>query len=606
MKGSRRRGARRTLLAAVVVVLAAGAAGSAEGTPPPAAQTARPCTTLVQSTLAQMTVREKVGQMVMALNGPGFGDFTDTASLIRDAHVGSVVSLGYFGMDPAVSASHNNSLQQAAAQTRLGIPILNAADFEKGVSALVDLGTTEFPNQLGLGATWRVDDAATAAEVTAVEARAMGFSWALAPIADVITNPWNGEIGVRSFGSDAETAATLTARHVQIFQKRGLVATAKHFLGVGATDTNSHFELPIVTVDRDTLERVHARPFKAAINAGVETIMTANVVVQALDPDLPASLSQAVTTGMLREQLGFDGVIVTDFMTAGGIMARWGIDEAAVLAVKAGADIVMELGPTIVPLIAIEALVGAVGSGEISEQRVDASVRRILALKCRYGLFDNPYVDPAHAAAATGTVESRTESAAISRRAITLVKNDDVLPFDESNGATTLVAGVTSHSTVIDTPSVSHATELAAAIGSVSDGPVEWWAAATEDPTESEVADAVGRTADADRIVVATYSAGRLPEGQARLVEALIATGKPVAAVSIGTPGDVLSYPEVGAYVASYALNFLPTYIYAPAALRAAAEVLFGAEPGGRLPVALGDAYPRGHGLTYRATRPRP
>jgi beta-N-acetylhexosaminidase len=572
--------------------------------PPSAGLPEAACNGVASRTLARMTLAEKVGQMVMVLNVPAFPGFTDTEALIRDHHVGSVVSHAYFGMGPADSAAHNNALQAAAADTRLGIPVLNAGDFEKGAGTIGPTGTTDLPTQMGLGATRSTVDAATSARITAVEALAMGFHWTFSPVGDLVPTPLNGEIGTRSFGSDVDLVSSFTATQVRTYQAEGMIATAKHFPGLGGSTVNSHFELPRVSYSRNELDRTHLPAFRRAIAAGVETIMTGHLVVEALDPDLPASLSPAVTTDLLRNELGFEGVIITDSMTLGALLERWTLDEAAVLAVRAGADIVMEIGPTEVPLIAIAAITQAVESGVISKKRINASVRRVLSLKCRNGLLargEDPLVSPAEAEAVAGTAANLAAASAISRRAITLVKNEGLLPFDPASAESALVVGVTSEATVITTPPLSHAPEIAALVDELSAGPVGMYASASEDPTAAEISEAVAMAAGFDRIIVATYSAGPLPQGQADLVRALVATGKPVVAASIGTPYDIAAYPSVQAYVASYALNFLPTYILAPAALRATVEVIFGARPGGLLPVPIPNNYPFGHGLRYPA-----
>lgn len=568
-----------------------------QGAGPPAV---RACAERVDALLGRMTVAEKVGQMVMVLNAPAFPGFTDTEALIRDYGVGSLVSHAYFGLGAADTAAYNDSLQDAAAATRLGIPLLNAADFEAGVNILVAEGTP-LPTQMGLAAARNPRDAAAAATITAAEADALGFDWTFSPLADVLTTPLNGEQGVRTFSASPTLGALLAAVQVDTFQRRGLAATAKHFPGMGGSDVNSHYALPVVSYDRETLERMHLPPFRAAIRAGVEAIMTGHIVVEAVDAELPATLSRKVTTGLLREELGFDGVIITDSMTLGAVVNGWGIGEAAVMAVQAGADIVMEIGPTIVPLLGLEAIGAAVADGTISEARVDASVRRVLSLKCRYGLLDDASVDPADAATAVGTADNVAIGAELSRRAITLVRNRGVLPFDSDDGKTTLVAGVT-HPTdgVIGMPPTTFVPSLAAAAARVADGAVVTWVAESEDPTDDEIAAAVAAAAGADRIVVATYAAGALPPGQARLVDALRRTGKPLVAVATGTPYDLASYPEVDAYVAAYALSFLPAYLFSQSLLDAAVDVVFGAEPGGRLPVPIGDLYRIGHGLGYR------
>lgn len=575
---------------------AVGVDAQAEAGGPPSSA----CGERVEALLGDMRVEEKIGQLVMVLNTPAFGDFVDTAALIRDYGVGSVVSHAYFGLGAADAAAYNGSLQAAAAATRLGVPILNAADFEAGVNILVAEGTP-LPTQMGLAAVRNPRAAAAAASITATEADALGFDWTFSPLADVLTTPLNGEQGVRTFSASPTLSALLAATQVQAFQGRGLVATAKHFPGMGGSPVNSHFALPVVDYDRATLERMHLPPFRAAILAGVEAIMTGHIVVEAVDPELPATLSRKVTTDLLREELGFEGVVITDSMTLGAVVNRWGIGEAAVMAIEAGADIVMEIGPTIVPLLALDAIGAAVADGTISEERVDASARRVLSLKCRYGLLDDASVDPARAAAEVGTAANVAAGAELSRRAVTLVRNRGVLPFDAGAGDTTLVAGVTHPMDgVIGMPPTSFVPSLASAVARVAAGPVVAWAAESEDPTEQEIAAAVEAAADADRILVATYAAGALPGGQARLVDALRRTGKPLVAVATGTPYDLASYPDADAYVAAYALSFLPAYSFSQSLLDAAVEVVFGAEPGGRLPVAIGDLYRLGHGLGYR------
>ncbi|HEX5721522.1 MAG TPA: glycoside hydrolase family 3 N-terminal domain-containing protein [Acidimicrobiia bacterium] len=559
------------------------------------------CSTRVDQLLAQMTNAEKVGQMVMVLNAPGFGDFTDTIGLIRDHQVGSVISHAYFGFGVADAASYNNSLQEAAASTRLEIPILNAADFEAGVSILVADGTS-LPTQMGLAAARRPLDTRTAAAVTAAEALALGFNWSFSPLADVLTTPLNGEGGVRTFGGKSNLTSRLVAAEVLTFQRSGLIATAKHFPGMGGSEVNSHFGLPVVAYDRTTLQRTHLPPFESAIRAGVETIMTGHIIVETLDPQLPASLSPIVTNDLLREELGFDGVVVTDSMTLGAILGRWDVDEAAVLAVKAGADIVMEIGPTDLAVFAINALLSAVDGGEITTARLDESVRRVLSLKCRYGLLDLALVNVSAAESVVGSENSLASAAELSLRGVTLVRNRGVLPFDSSAG-TTLVAGVT-HPTneVIPMPPASHVPTLAAMVEEVSEGSVLSWTAETESPTAPEIDAAVSLAADADRIIVATYSAGPLPAEQTRLVEALLATGKPLVAIATGTPYDLTEYSEVDAYVTAPALTFLPGYAFSQSLLEASIAVVFGAEPYGRLPVPIEGLYPLGHGMGYQGS----
>ncbi|MEU9840728.1 glycoside hydrolase family 3 N-terminal domain-containing protein, partial [Actinomadura sp. NPDC048032] len=460
-------------------------------------------------------------------------------------------------------------------------------DFEFGTTHNVREGTTPLPNAMGLGAARDPAQARDAAAVTAAEARAMGFHWNYAPVADVNTNPANPIIGVRSFGERADLVGGLVETQVRAYRRAGVIATPKHFPGHGDTETDSHLGLPSVTYDRATLDRVHLPPFRRAVAAGADAIMTAHVVVKAVDPDLPATLSEKVLTGLLRRDMGFGGVIVTDAMDMDAIDRNWGTREATVMAVRAGADVVMSTGDYAAHAQAVDALRDALRDGTLGRARVDASVRRVLGLKCRYRVFDHRYADPAAAERISGNPAFLRRALAMGVAATTLVRNEDgVLPFDPATNARTLVAGVVQTG------------EFANEVAAVARGPVTSWQAATTDPTDAEIAEAVRRARAADRILVATYSSGTLPEGQARLVRALRATGRPVAAVATGLPYDIASYPSVRAYLATYGTTARTRRVDLTMH-RAAARVVFGAQPGGRLPVTIKGLYPYGHGLRY-------
>lgn len=539
----------------------------------------------VEHLLSRMTLEEKVGQMVMAVthNPPGGMPDENTRKAIQDYHIGSVII--YNKENPAFMAEYNNRLQKWASQTRLGIPLLISADLEFGTFQNIRRGTTPFPRQMGIGATHSIRDAAEAARLTAREARAMGFAWNFAPVADVNTNPENPVIGVRAFGENPQHAAKLTVAQVRAYQRENVIASAKHFPGHGDTDVDSHLGLPTVSYDRETLEKVHLPPFQAAIDAGADSIMTAHVVVEAIDPELPATLSSKVLTGLLRNEMGYDGIIITDAMTMDAIDENWGIREATVKAVQAGADVIMATGSFEDQVETVEAIRDAVRRGALSEKRVDDSVRRVLRVKWKYGLFSHRYADPKRAEAVNGHPLHRKKAFEIGRHSVTLVRNEGVLPFSRNGNQRTLVAGV------IQVP------ETVDAVKSIAGGTAVGWQAGTHDPTPEEIEEAVRLAEQADRILVTTYSQGKLPPGQSQLVRSLLNTGKPVAALSLGLPYDLADYPEVDAYLAAYALDRLQTPN--PTALRAAVEVIFGEQPGGRLPVTIGDLYPYGHGLRY-------
>ncbi|MEU6037186.1 glycoside hydrolase family 3 protein [Actinomadura sp. NPDC047616] len=537
--------------------------------------------------LGRMTDAEKVGQMVMAITHDGPDGMPDeqTRRSIQELNIGSVITSE--PRTPELAARYSNQVQRWAAGTRLGLPLLVSGDFEFGTTHNVREGTTPLPNAMGLGAARDPEHARAAAAITAAEARAMGFHWNYAPVADVNTNPRNPIIGVRSFGEDTGLVSRLTRAQVRAYRAAGVVATPKHFPGHGDTEHDSHLGLPSVAYDRATLDRVHLPPFRAAIDAGADAIMTAHVVVKAVDPTLPATLSPKVLTGLLRGELGYRGLIVTDGMDMDAIDENWGTREATVMAVKAGADVIMSTGEYATHVDAVGALLDAVRSGELPRARVDESVRRVLELKCKYGAFERRYVSPRAAEKVAGNAAFQRRALEMGVAATTLVRNDGgVLPFDRRARERTLVAGVV------------QTEQLARAVDTVAAGPVTSWQAATTDPTDAEIAEAVRRARDADRVLVATYSSKTLPEGQAELVRALQATGKPVAALATGLPYDIESYPDVRAYVASYATT-ARTQRVDMTMHRAAAEVVFGRQPGGRLPVSIAGLYPYGHGLRY-------
>ncbi|WP_433334652.1 glycoside hydrolase family 3 protein [Spirillospora sp. CA-294931] len=534
-----------------------------------------------EAQLARMTDAEKVGQMVMAVTHDGPDGMPDerTRRSIQELKIGSVLTSE--PRTPGLAARYANRLQDWA---RPGPPLLVSGDFEFGTTHNVREGTTPLPNAMGLGAARDPALARDAARITAAEARAMGFQWNYAPVADVNTNPRNPIIGVRSFGERPDLVSGLTSAQVRAYRQAGVITTPKHFPGHGDTETDSHLGLPVVTYARATLDGVHLPPFRGAIASGAEAIMTAHVVVKAVDPALPATLSPKVLTGLLRGDLGFRGLIVTDGMEMDAIDANWGTREATVMAVNAGADVIMSSGEFETHVEAVDALLSALRSGALTEARVDESVRRVLDLKCRY--VTTRRVSPALAETVAGNPAFLRRAAAMGRAATTLVKNEGVLPFDPRSSQRTLVAGV------------AQTDQLAQAVDAASKGPVARWQAGTTDPSDAEIAEAVRLAKDADRVLVATFSSGPLPAGQARLVRALQAIGKPVAALATGLPYDYASYPEVKAYVAAYATTARAQRMNLTM-LQAAADVIFGARPSGRLPVTIAGHYPYGHGLGY-------
>ncbi|MGA2812290.1 MAG: glycoside hydrolase family 3 N-terminal domain-containing protein [Candidatus Acidiferrum sp.] len=388
-----------------------------------------------ETTLREMSVDEKIGQLLFTTY---HGSFTprDAAAYrnmmhdVADLHVGGFINitqgspLGIVKSQVYPTAVLTNQLQ---AKSRL--PLLIGADFERGTGMRLDEGTS-FPTAMALAAAGDPQDAYTMGKITALESRAVGVHWIYAPVSDVNNNPGNPIINTRSFGEDPERVAQFVGAFVRGVEENGGLATAKHFPGHGDTAADSHIDLPVIRADRDRLEKLELVPFRAAIAAGASSVMTGHLSVPAMEPDpnTPATLSQNILTGVLRNELRFEGLVVTDAMDMGGITTRFAPGEAAVRALLAGADALL-MPP--VPDAAFEALQQAVKSGRISRERLDASVRRILLAKARLGLNKNRLVDLDTINEHFGTVAHQNEAQQISDRGITLLRDTNhLLPLD--------------------------------------------------------------------------------------------------------------------------------------------------------------------------------
>lgn len=551
----------------------------------------------LESTLKRMSLEEKVGQLfwthvygssaddtsMAAQNRAAYGVDTP-AEVVAKYDLGGVIYFAWSGNvgDPQAVAELSNGLQEVATSSRSGVPLTLTIDQEGGLVQRILAPATVWPGNMALGATRSTELAAAQGGMLADELRAVGLNANFAPVVDVNTNARNPVIGIRSYGEDPDLVSALGGATVTAMQERGVSATPKHFPGHGDTQVDSHYGLPIVTYDRATLEAVHLPPFQAAFDAGADMVMTAHVIIEAIDPDLPATLSHDVLTGVLRGDLGFDGIIVTDAMDMQAIDDHWGAAEAAVMAVKAGADVVL-MPPDMDA--AIGAVIDAVRSGEISKKRIEASVRRILQVKYDRGLFDDPFNDESAVDEVVGRDEHLATAAEISRRAATVVENDGLLPLDVDAAGDVVVVGPSAANVAVLSD------ELAQRGLSVTTHTV------ATNPTAAQRAAAVAAAEDADLVVAATWRAWTNP-GQAALVTDLLAGDAPVLALGTRDAYDIAYYAGVDAYVATYGTHRVNH--------AGAAEVLFGeTEPTGKLPVTIptaddtGVLYPFGHGLGY-------
>lgn len=345
----------------------------------------------IRAIMDRMTLSEKIGQMmIVGVAGTDYDDETD--SLIHDYKVGGFLFNKHNLATAADAVRYLNRIKRENAANPL--PVFLGIDQEGGrVSKLPEVKA--FPPSLDVGATNDPRFANRIGIVTGTALRRFGFNMNFAPVLDIHSNPQNPVIGDRSFGSDADLVSRLGIETMKGLQAQQVISVVKHFPGHGDTSVDSHLELPVVNKSRQELDQLELIPFRRAVGEGADAVMIAHILLPKLDPEYPSSLSHEMITGLLREQLQFDGVVVTDDLTMDAIAGHYDMGKAAVLSIKAGSDLIMIAHGYDRILAALKAVHDAVTSGEIPEERIDASVERIIRLKWKYGLEDTelPMVD---------------------------------------------------------------------------------------------------------------------------------------------------------------------------------------------------------------------
>jgi len=531
-----------------------------------------------------LTLDEKVGQVFQVRVDGSTLTETDRA-VIADKHIGGVIYFQWNGNldDPTEAAQLSNDLQTAAlGPGGDGIPLLISLDQEGGRVTRIT-GGAQFPGNMGIGASRSAELARLTGSVFGAEIRAIGANMDLAPVLDVNNNPANPVIGVRSFGEEPGLVAEMGIGYLQGLHDHEVIACAKHFPGHGDTNVDSHSGLPVVTYDFNTLDTIHGRPFREAIAAGLDTVMTAHIVVTCLDPDRPATLSPLVIDGYLRANLGFDGVVMTDSMGMAGVTSGYGVDQSSVMAIQAGVDM-LSLSPDLDTAMA--AVKAAVISGAIPQARLDQAVTRILRLKRQYGLFENPFVETSAAAGIVGCEEHWNAEVTAALGAMTLVQNTGgLLPLNLTESDKVLLVTVQSSAeTTTDAAArfASFITPLHANTESL---------AISENPARTARNTVKNAAASADVVIIATAHAEAY-SGLVTLINDLLAMPKPVVAVGLREPYELAAIPNVTAYLAAYN--------YRNCGFAAAADVIFGVvNPSGLLPVTIPGLYAFGHGLSY-------
>ena len=602
VSASRGRGA-ASVLAAVVIVGCASAAGSTLRSVSASPQS----TPWVDSVMASLSLRDKAAQLVWP---QVFGDYTPDNSaawariegLIRDHHVGGfIMSVG----SPLETAVKLNTMQKLSS-----VPLVISADYETGAgfrtrggyflpNAINLGGATVFAPQMALGATRDTSLAYEQGRVTARESRALGVHVAFAPVMDVNNNPANPVIGARSFGEDPRLVGRMGASLIRGLQEHGMLATAKHFPGHGDTETNSHLAITTVTASRPRLDSLELVPFRRAIEAGVGMIMTFHGVVPALDTTpVPVTLSPRVMTALLRNELKFDGLLVTDALDMTGVLAQVrpaaatrmepgaygnaavpsvGIAEVVLQSLLAGVDIL--LMPSDVPA-SIDAVVSGVQSGRITEARLNASVRRVLALKQRLALDRNRFVNLDSLMAIVGDSAHVGLAQRIAQRSITLAKDSlSIVPLSRAPAQRVLSITIANR-TDLGAGTTFNA-ELRRGVSSLR---VEY-----VDPANSDLSiERIAALADSvDVTIVSSYlsqgsavASTAAPANILGLFHRLASNGRKVVVVAFGNPYLLREIPEVPAYLLAWGPF--------PLSQRAAANALIGDEPiTGRMPISI-------------------
>lgn len=575
------------------------------------------------SVLASLSLRDKAAQMVWPWV---LGDYTAADDptyrrverLVREQRVGGIIiSVG----SPTEIASKLNALQQSSA-----LPLLVGADLETGAAFrarggyflpnAIDLGgATYFPYAMGIGATRDTTFAYQMGRTTAREGRALGIHMAFAPVLDVNNNPKNPVISLRSFGENPQLVSSLGAAFVRGIQDNGMLATGKHFPGHGDTEQNSHLELSRVNASKARLDSVELAPFRAAVQAGVRGIMTFHGQLPGLDSSsLPATLNPRIMTDLLRGQMGFRGLVVTDALDMNGVLGKMSMAEVTQRAVAAGNDVL--LMPTDIPG-AIDAVVEGVRRGLFPESRINESVRKLLIAKQEMGLARERLTDIRAMRSVVGDSTSVANARLAAERAITLVKDSlGVVPFGGLPRTSRIVsvtiaprtdlgAGVAFNAELARVfpalRSISMSTEQAfdatAAAAAAPGQNAQYVATPQPRLLPALVENALRGAQGADLVIVSSYfgassSTSRLaaPEGMADLLTGLQKAGSRVVLATFSNPYLAQDLPPVSSYLIAYGGS--------PLMQRAAARALLGQAPiTGQLPITIPSVAPYGAGL---------
>ncbi len=544
----------------------------------------------VDSLLAGLTVRQQVGQLVIPWLS---GSYTALDDSLYQVAARWVDSLEIGGLIISVGSPLDIATKLNALQLRSRLPLLISADLEWGAGMRV-VGATAFPQIMAVGATGDPHDAYTIGAAAAVEGRAVGIHVNFAPDADVNNNPANPIINIRSFGEDPRTVSRLVAEYVRGLHEHAMLATLKHFPGHGDTETDSHIGLPVITAGYARLDSLELVPFRAGIAAGADVVMSAHIAFPALTgSNEPATLSAAVLTGLLRDSLRFPGLVVTDALMMGAIVARYGAGEATVRAFLAGSDLLL------IPAdadSAVLAMTAAVASGRVTRERLAQSVRRVLEIKRRLGLLERRTVPIDSIPLVVGSRRFQDAANELAVRSLTLVR--DVGGRLHALRARPRRLALIAYADEQNSSVGALLTDLLRQGGDTVDFFRLWPMSGTlsYDSARAVIARAPTTVFIANVRPISGKGNIALPDSLAQLITVTDAA-RPTVLVSLGSPYLLNQTPTVRSYLIAWS--------GVRASERAVALALLGRVPiGGHLPTRIPPDYPLGWGVSVAAVRP--
>lgn len=530
----------------------------------------------VDDLLNKMTIEEKIGQMIhlAVLEDETGWPSEEMHKAIKKFKPGAVRIYNFFGKqnDSFLKTHYNNLLQKWSMENRLGIPLIISADCEFGTGDIVEHNINSYPFLMGRTAIDSVEMAEKISSAIAEEASSMGFNMLHQPVVDVNTNPKNPVIGVRAASDKVEDVIKYVKAQIKGQNNQNVITVAKHYPGHGDTNLDSHLDLPTVEYDEKTLRDIHLKPFETAIEEDVDGIMTSHIIVKCLDKEYPVTLSKKILTNLLRKEQGFKGFVISDAMTMKAIADNYGIKDAVVKAINAGVDLILASGSYEYQNEVYNGMIEGAKNGEISEERINEAVKRILKVKKKHNIFD--YKENSGADVLDVVQNNYDLSLKSYKESYTLLGNNDILPINKNSKILlTGVKEVNSFSNHL----VDYYKRIYAYQANGANQDNDW------NINENETNDILEISDKVDVSIVLSYAYNYISDGQINLINNL-AKKMPVLVVSLGIPYGYDKLSENVSVLATYMQNRWGTPSPIP---KAAAEALVSIIKGDQKPLGV-------------------